>query len=209
MDRRIDLARGLVAGGAGLLLIALFLPWWGDYSAWTSFETLDLVLAGAALAAGALALGRLGGDDRLALGLAGLIALVVVSQLLDAPPAGQGQDRDSGLWIAVLATAVLVAGTVLQRAQIAVTVDVRGRKRVEADDPETEVVRPAPRERPTATPVPEPASEPAPRESLLGFGEPPTEPIARRVTGSPKPDDQATTSFQALDDPASEARSPR
>ena len=48
-DRRIALGPLIGAAGAILLLVSLFLNWYDDLSAWTSFEVLDLLLAGIAL----------------------------------------------------------------------------------------------------------------------------------------------------------------
>ena len=51
--RRLDAGAVVAAGGAVLLLISLFLDWYGDgglgYSAWTVFEVIDLALAAIAL----------------------------------------------------------------------------------------------------------------------------------------------------------------
>ena len=50
MRERFDAGTGLVAVGAVLLLVSLFIDWYdpgGD--AWAVFESLDLVLAGAAV----------------------------------------------------------------------------------------------------------------------------------------------------------------
>ena len=56
MSRRpLDAGAAVAAGGAVLLLISLFLDWYGDdghgYSAWTLFEVIDLLLAAIALIA--------------------------------------------------------------------------------------------------------------------------------------------------------------
>jgi hypothetical protein len=88
---------------------------------------LDLVLLGAAVAAVAAAFGRL--DSRVLLGAALVAVVVVVSQLIDPPPAGQELEREVGVWLALVAAAGLLAGAALVAAQIAVTVDVRGRER--------------------------------------------------------------------------------
>lgn len=132
MDRKIDAASLVVAASALLLVIALFLDWYGLGSnnvanAFEVFEVLDLVLLFAALAAVAAAFGRL--DSRVLLGAAAVAVVVVVSQLIDPPPAAQGADREIGAWLALVAAAGLVASAALAAAQIAVTVDVRGRER--------------------------------------------------------------------------------
>src|SRR3712207_1597677 len=100
--RRLD-AGALVAGAGGvLLLVALFLDWYGDerkaVSAWTVFEIIDLLLAGVALLAISTCLSRAGVDRRLpdvSLVLLGVVALVlVVSQLINHPPAVNGAELD-------------------------------------------------------------------------------------------------------------------
>lgn len=132
MDRRIDAGALLVAAAALLLVVSLFLDWFGldgadGASAWRLFEVLDLVLLATAVAAVAAAFGRL--DSRVLLGAAAVAAVVVVSQLVQPPPAAQELDRDVGAWLALAAATGLVAGAALVAAQIAVTVDVRGRER--------------------------------------------------------------------------------
>ncbi len=127
MERKIDAGALLVAGAALLLVISLSLDWFGPLSAWEAFEVLDLVLLGAAILAVAAAFGR--ADQRL-LGLAaGVAVAVVATQVLGPPPAGRGLDRETGAWLGLLGALGLLAGAALTSAQIAVTVDVKGRER--------------------------------------------------------------------------------
>jgi len=133
MDRKIDAATLLVTVAAVVLVVSLFLDWFGldgssaAANAWEVFEVLDLVLLAAAVAAVAAAFGRL--DSRVLLGAALVALVVVVSQLIEPPPAGQDAEREVGVWLALAASAGLLAGAALLAAQIAVTVDVRGRER--------------------------------------------------------------------------------
>lgn len=131
MDRRIDAGPLLVGAAALLLVIALFLDWFGGggdaVNAWRAFETLDLVLVATAAAAVAAAFGRL--DSRVLLGAALVAVVVVVSQLLDPPPVAQGAERELGAWLGLAAALGLLAGAALVAARIAVTVDVQGRER--------------------------------------------------------------------------------
>jgi hypothetical protein len=132
MNRKIDASSILVGAAALLLIISLFLDWFGlrnsgGVSAWTIFEVLDLVLLGAAVTALAAAFGRL--DSRALLGAALVVAVVVVSQILEPPPAAQELEREVGAWLSLAAAAGLLAGAALVAAQIAVTVDVRKRDR--------------------------------------------------------------------------------
>lgn len=132
MDQKIDAGALLVAAAALLLVFSLFLNWFGvsggaEVSAWELFEALDLVLLAAAAAAVAAAFGRL--DSRVLLAAAIVAVVVVVSQLIEPPLAAQETDREVGAWLGLVAAALLLAGAALVAAQIAVTVDVRGRER--------------------------------------------------------------------------------
>ena len=131
MDRKLDAGALLVAAAALLLTVSLFLDWFGvggtTVSAWEAFEVLDLVLVAAAGAAVAAAFGPL--DDRVLVGAASVALVVVVSQLIQAPPAGQGADIEVGAWLALASAFGLAGGAALSSAQIAVTVDVQGRER--------------------------------------------------------------------------------
>ncbi len=131
MDRKLDAGALLVAAAALLLTVSLFLDWFGiggeGVTAWQAFEVLDLVLLAAAGVAVAAAFGPL--DDRLLVAAAGVALLVVVSQLIQAPPAGQGAGIETGAWLALASALGLAGGAALTSAQIAVTVDVQGRER--------------------------------------------------------------------------------
>ena len=192
MDRKIDAGALLVAAAALLLVVSLFLDWFGlpgdtGITAWEAFEVLDLVLVGAAVAAVAAAVGRR--DTRVLLGAALLVLVVVGSQLVQPPPAGQGADREIGAWLALVAAAVLLAGAGLAAAQIAVTVDVRGRerrRRVPTVDKRT----------PTATPpgassarADAAAAEPAADRFAPGAGSRAVDPDATQAFGAVEDDD--------------------
>ena len=132
MDRRFDASGLLVGASALVLVVSLFLHWYGVHglvhlTGWRAFEVLDLVLLGAAGAALAAAVGRL--PSRVALAAAGVVLVVVVSQLVEPPPTAPGTQREEGAWLALAAALGLAAGAALMAAQIAVTVDVRGRER--------------------------------------------------------------------------------
>jgi peptidoglycan/LPS O-acetylase OafA/YrhL len=130
MSRTIDAGPGLLILGAVLLVVSLFLPWFDHDSAWTSFETLDLVLAGLAVAALWSASGRSGDEGRRALPIAVAALVAVAVQLLDPPPvAGAHADRGSGAWLALVATLLMTAGAALALASFSIRVDVRERER--------------------------------------------------------------------------------
>lgn len=131
MDRKLDAGALLVAAAALLLTVSLFLDWFGvggaGVTAWQAFEVLDLVLLATAGLAVAAAFGALAA--RVLVGAAAVALVVVVSQLIQAPPAGQGAGIEVGAWLALVAAFGLAGGAALASAQIAVTVDVQGRER--------------------------------------------------------------------------------
>ncbi len=132
MRERFDAGTGLVAVGAVLLLVSLFIDWYhpgGD--AWAVFESLDVLLAGAAVC-GLLAVAPRFGTGGLgrALPLISAIAFaVVLVQLIDPAPVVRDSDLATGAWLALAATAIMTLGAILGAASISVTVDVRGRER--------------------------------------------------------------------------------
>jgi hypothetical protein len=132
MRQKIDAGAILAAGGALLLVVSLFMRWWNPGgTAWQVFETLDLVLAGCAIAVLIGVLRTLSSGDGevpgwvLALGIA-VVAIVVV-QLIDAPPAARHADVAAGAWVALGAGALMTIGAILSRSSIHVTIDVRER----------------------------------------------------------------------------------
>ena len=132
MRERFDAGTGLVAVGAVLLLVSLFIRWYdpgGD--AWAVFESLDVLLAGAAVC-GLLAVAPRFGTGGLgrALPLISVVAFaIVLVQLIDPPAVVNDSDLATGAWLALAATATMALGAILGAASISVTVDVRGRER--------------------------------------------------------------------------------
>lgn len=137
VSQKVDLSSILVFGGSALLFLSLFLDWFGvggdAVSAWTVFETLDIVLAALALAAAAIAAGRLDSFTPTAVrwlpGLAGAALVVVAVQLVDPPPAALGADREVGAWFALVATLLMAGGAAMSMARVSVVLDVSGRDR--------------------------------------------------------------------------------
>ncbi len=120
----------VAAVGAVLLIVSLGLDWYADLSGFNSFEFLDLllvVLALIAIATLASALGVLRAPLKPGTPLAvGVIALVVVvSQLVNHPPAGIGDDVETGLWLGLAGAALMLAGAILSTARIAIAVEPR------------------------------------------------------------------------------------
>ncbi|HEX2234453.1 MAG TPA: hypothetical protein VHG69_13930 [Thermoleophilaceae bacterium] len=134
-----------LAGGV-LLFVSLFLDWWeGGITAFTAFEVLDLVLAllsvGAVVAlADALGLRLPGGSParaRLALPLGAVALLIILTQLINDPPALVGGDNgpDLGMWLALAGALLIVAGGLLAVARISLALDFEQRERRRAEAP--------------------------------------------------------------------------
>ena len=146
MPRRLDAGALVATAGALLLLVSLFLDWYGDdddaYSAWTVFEVIDLLLAGVGLLALSTVISRSGIERRapemplLVLGIGALV--IVVSQLLDRPPAANGLDPETGAWLALAAAALLLAGAIMSVARISLAVEARERRDPPAPPPQPE-----------------------------------------------------------------------
>jgi hypothetical protein len=130
LRERFDATTGLVVIGAVLLLVSLFIDWYRPGgNAWSVFETLDLLLAGAAICALLATVPRFDGLAR-ALPVIALAAFaVVLVQAIDPPPVAADADRATGLWLGLAATALMAIGSLLAAASISITVDVRGRER--------------------------------------------------------------------------------
>jgi hypothetical protein len=151
----------VAAVGAIMLIVSLFLNWYEDLTGYTVFEFLDLLLTGLAVMtlvslAGALGMLRSPFPPGVPLGIALLALVIVLSQLVNDPPAvagPNGRDQDVGIWLALGGSALMVAGAVLSAARIAISVEPRERRAAAA--------RPAPA-RP-ADDAPTVADEPPPR----------------------------------------------
>ena len=95
---------------------------------------LDLLLAALALgcllgAAARLGVGMPGGRALWnSFAVLGVIALVVVlSQVINHPPAAVGEDPETGLWLALSGAALMALGGLLSVTRISLAVDVEGR----------------------------------------------------------------------------------
>jgi hypothetical protein len=141
----------VIAFGAILLLVSLFLDWYGAergaeaISAWTSFELVDLLLALVALAAIAAALEPLARrtshvpDTVGALGGPVALLLVIVS-ILNFPPAAQGFDAELevGAWLALAGAAIMCAGALLALNRVSLVVTPRdGARTAHTPSPQT------------------------------------------------------------------------
>jgi peptidoglycan/LPS O-acetylase OafA/YrhL len=116
--RRLRVGEWIVGACGLLLLIALFLPWYGNPSstAWESFTVLDVILALLALAALSVpvvtAMQRVPAVPLALESLTALFALVavifVLIRVLNLP--GDAHGREVGLWLGLLATLGIIAG---------------------------------------------------------------------------------------------------
>jgi hypothetical protein len=173
-ERRIPIGPLIGVAGALLLLVSLFLDWWADLTAFTVFEVLDLVLAGLALGAVLSLAGAFGvrlpwgaaPGPGLALPLGLAASVIVVSQLLNDPPAVARRDfgPELGLWLGLSGSLLMLAGGLLSAARISLALEPE--RRQAAAPPDTPPRRRrhrdapgAPSEAPT-TPV-EPPDAPA------------------------------------------------
>ena len=134
MTRRFDIGPVVLGLGAILVLVALFLPWYGDFSAWDSFELADVVLAALAVAAIAAAIGLLTPDveylDRRALPwIVGATVVLVLAEVLDPPPVAGGLELATGAWLAFGGALVMAVGAVLSLGRVSFAVAVEGRDR--------------------------------------------------------------------------------
>ena len=125
----------IAAIGGVLLIVSLCLDWYDRITGFTVFETLDLVLLALALVAIAGLLAAVGvlrwsPPAEVLVGAAVLALAIVVSQLLNDPPAvagAGGPSKSTGIWVALGASALMVAGSVLGYARISLAVEPRDR----------------------------------------------------------------------------------
>src|ERR1044072_5959561 len=97
MTRRIEVGPILVALAAIVLLVSLFLDWYGSLTAWDAFEVGEVILAALAVIAVVIALGQIVPDVDYAArrwlpGVVLAIAVLVAAEIINPPPAAGGQD---------------------------------------------------------------------------------------------------------------------
>jgi hypothetical protein len=123
----LDISPLLGALGGLLLLVSLFLHWYQPaLTAWTVFEVWDVVLAALAIWAIWVAAATLLRGASLrggALTLAGFGAFViVVSQLINHPPAAQGASVLAGAWLALIGSALMAGAGALSAGGVSLSV---------------------------------------------------------------------------------------
>jgi hypothetical protein len=132
-EHYIPLGPLLASVGALVLLVSLFLDWYEQVTGWTVFELADLLLAGLALwaffgLAGALGLVKAPDTAALVLAPALLAVVVVLTQILNDPPAvagPAGPEKDIGIWLALGGAGLMVLGAVLATTHISLAVEGR------------------------------------------------------------------------------------
>jgi hypothetical protein len=134
VTRRFDIGPVVLALGAVLVLVALFLAWYGDFSAWEAFEVVDVLLAALAVAGIVAAAGLLAPEteylDRRALPwIVGATVVLVATQVLNPPPAAGDADLETGAWLAFAGAIVMALGALLSLTRVSFAVAVEGRDR--------------------------------------------------------------------------------
>ena len=134
MTRRFDIGPVVLGLGAILVLVALFLEWYGQLTAWDTFELADVVLAALAVAGLAASVGLLTPDadylDRRAIPwVVGAMFVLVLAELLNPPPAAGGQELGTGAWLAFAGAIVMAIGAILSLGRVSFAVAVEGRDR--------------------------------------------------------------------------------
>jgi len=176
MSRRLDTAPLLAALGGVLLFVSLFLHWYQPaLSAWTVFEVWDLVLAVLAIAviwvAVADAFLEAPVGERVLAALGGAAFLIVVSQIVNHPPAAQGARPQVGAWVALFGSALMAAAGALRMGGVSLSLHLSAPSR------EREPERPAAAQTPSRgryrqTPANEAAEvEPEVHDELYPHGE--------------------------------------
>src|SRR3954471_13526557 len=133
MSRRFEVGPILVALGALVLIVSLFLDWYGSLTAWDAFEVVEVLLAALGATAVVSAIGELVpdvevGDRRWLPAVVLAIAVLVAAEIINPPPAAGGQDPATGAWIAFGAAIVMFIGAVLTFGRVRFSLSVEGRR---------------------------------------------------------------------------------
>jgi hypothetical protein len=169
VPRQTQLAVGplVAAVGAVLLIVSLFLDWYEGLTGFTVFEFIDLLLVLLALAtiaslAGGLGLVKPAPSPALSLCVALFTIFVVLTQIINDPPAvvgPAGPDQDIGIWLALSGAALMVAGAVLGYASISLAFEPRSS---EPEGGASGVGRPVAGDDEPTRPMADPAAPPRP-----------------------------------------------
>src|ERR1044072_6302964 len=132
MSRRFEVGPIIVALAAIVLLVIVFLDWYGSLTAWDAFEVVEVILGALAVIAFVIALGQLLPDldyaDRRWLPAVVLaIAVLVAAEIINPPPAAGGPDPATGARLAVRAAFAMFVGAVLTFGRVRFSLSVEGR----------------------------------------------------------------------------------
>lgn len=136
MNRRFEMGPLLVAVGAILLIVSLFLDWYGHLSAWNAFEVVDVLLAALGVLGLFAALGSFIPDlayveRRWVPAIVLATAVLVGAEIIDPPPAAATLQATTGAWIGFGAAIVMLLGAVLSLGRVSVSVSVSEREPVQ------------------------------------------------------------------------------
>ena len=131
--RRFDIGPLIVAVGSVVLLVSLFMDWYGRVTAWGVFEVADVLLAVLAIGALLASLGMIAEeigvlDGRWLPAIVVAATLLVIAEILSPPPVVGGADPQEGAWIAFAAALVMVVGTVLTLGRVSFSFAIEGRE---------------------------------------------------------------------------------
>ena len=154
--RRFDIGPLIVAVGSLVLLVSLFMDWYGSETAWGTFEVADVLLAALAIGALLASLGMIAEeigvlDGRWLPAIVVAATLLVIAEILSPPPVVGGADPQEGAWVAFASALVMLLGTVLSVGRVSFSFAIEGReprRRVAAVDhrpPPTETGAPVAR----------------------------------------------------------------
>ena len=134
MTRRFDIGPIVLALGAIVLLIALFLDWFATWNAWEVFEITDVLLAALAIAGFVAALGLIVPDvefidRRFMPWIVGAALVLVLNQILSPGVALEEAELGTGAWLALAGAVVMVLGAVLSLSKVSFSVAMEGRDR--------------------------------------------------------------------------------
>ena len=137
MTRRFEVGPILVALAAIVLLVSLFLDWYGGLTAWEAFEVVEVMLAALAVTALVIAVGLLVPDleyvERRWLPAVVLgVVLLVAAEIVDPPPAAGDQAPATGAWMALGSAVVMFAGALLTFGRVSLAVSVEEPQRARA-----------------------------------------------------------------------------
>jgi hypothetical protein len=135
MTRRFEVGPILVALGAVVLLVSLFLDWYDGLTAWDAFEVVEVLLALLGVTALVIAAGQLVPnldyvERRWLPGVVLGVLVLVAAELVNPPPAAGGADPASGAWLAFGSALAMFLGAVLTfgRVSVALNVEERGQR---------------------------------------------------------------------------------